>query len=62
MTYYLYFIQTLIIRCIVSEISAEIDHKGPNLTFMTLKITIRVIPHRSYFRTGLLSQQRSYMM
>ena len=30
MTYYMYFIQTFIIRCIVSEILAEIDHKGPN--------------------------------
>ena len=43
MTYYMYFIQTLIIRCTVSEILAEIDHKGPNWTFRTLKITIRVI-------------------
>ena len=46
MTYYIYFIQTFIIRCIVSEILAEIDHKGPNWTFLTLKMTFRVI---SYF-------------
>ena len=32
MTYYMYFIQTFIIRCTVSEILAEIDHKGPNWT------------------------------
>ena len=31
MTYYMYFIQTFIIRCTVSEILAKIDHKGPNL-------------------------------
>ena len=30
MTYYMYFIQTLIIRGTVSEILAEIDHKGSN--------------------------------
>ena len=59
MTYYMYFIQTLIIWCTVSEIFAEIDHKGPN---WTLKITFRVIPYLSYYRTGLVSQQRSYMM
>ena len=62
MTYYMYFIQTFIIRCIVSEILAEIDHKGPNWTFLTLKITFRVIPYLSYFRAGLVSQQKSYMM
>ena len=62
MTYYMYFIQTLIIRCTVSEILAEIDHKGPNWTFRTLKMTFRVIPYLSYYRTGLVSQQRSYMM
>ena len=59
---YMYFIQTLIIRCTVSEILAEIDHKGPNWTFLTLKITFRVIPYHSYFRTWLISQQRSYRM
>ena len=62
MTYYMYFIQTFLIRCTVSEIFAEIDHKGANLTFLTLKMTFRVIPYLSYFRAGLVSQQRSYMM
>ena len=62
MTYYMYFIQTLIIGCTVSEILAEIDHKGPNWTFQTLKITFRVIQYLSYYRTGLVSQERSYMM
>ena len=62
MTYYMYFIQTFIIRCTVSEILAEIDHKGPNWTFLTLKITFRVIPYLSYFRARLVSQRRSYMM
>ena len=62
MTYYMYFIQTFIIRCIVSEILAEIDHKGPNWTFLTLIMTFRVIPYLSYFRAGLVLQQKSYMM
>ena len=61
MTYYMYFIQTFIIRCIVSEILAEIDHKGPNWTFLTLIMTFRVIPYLSYFRAGLVSQQKSYI-
>ena len=39
MTYYMYFIQTFIIQCTVSEILAEIDHKRPNWTFLTLKMT-----------------------
>ena len=58
MTYYMYFIQTFIIQCTVSEILAEIDHKGPNWTFLTLKMTFRVIPYLSYFRAGLVSQQK----
>ena len=62
MTYYIYFIQTFIIRCTVSEILAKIDHKGPNWTFLTLKMTFRVIPYLSYFRAGFVSQQRSYIM
>ena len=62
MTYYMYFIQTFIIRCTVSEILAKIDHKGPNWTFRTFKMTFRVIPYLSYFRAGLVSQQRSYIM
>ena len=56
MTYYTCFIQTLILRCTVYEILAQIDHKGPNWTFLTLKMTFRVIPHLSYFRTVLVSQ------
>ena len=62
MIYYMYFIQTFIIRCTISEILAKIDHKGPNWTFLTLKMTLRVIPYLSYFRAGLVSQQRSYIM
>ena len=62
MTYYMYFIQTFIIRCIISEILAEIDHNGSNWTFLTLIMTFRVIPYLSYIRAGLASQQRSYMM
>ena len=54
--------KTLIIRCTVSEIWAEIDHKGRNWTILTLKMTFWVIPYISYFRTGLVSQQRSYIM
>ena len=61
-TYYMCFIQTFIIRFTVSEILVDIDHKGPNWTFLTLKMTFRVIPYLSYFRTGLVSQQRSYMI
>ena len=57
MTYYMYFIQTFIIRCTVSEILAEIDGYC-----ITLKMTFRVIPYLSYFRAGLVSQQRRYMM
>ena len=62
MTYYMCFIQTFIIQCTVSEILAEIDHKGPNRTFVTLKMTFKMIPYLPYFRTVLVSQQRSYMM
>ena len=54
----MYVIQTFIIRCIVSEILAEIDHKCPNWTFLTLKMTFRVIPYLSYFRAGLVSQDK----
>ena len=42
MTYYMCFIQTFIIRCTVSEIFAEIDNKGPNWTFLTLKMTLEL--------------------
>ena len=44
MTDYMHVIQTFIIRCAVSEILAKIDHKGPKWTFLTLKMTFRVIP------------------
>ena len=50
------FIQTFIIRCTVSEILADIDHQVPNWTFRTLKMTFKLIPYLSYFRTGLFSQ------
>ena len=33
MTYYMYFIQTFIIRCTVSEILAKIDHKSGKIRF-----------------------------
>ena len=62
MTYYMQVIQTVIIRCTVSEILAEIDQKGPNWNFLTLKITFKAIPYLSYVRKGLVSQQRSYTM
>ena len=60
--YVLIFIHTLIILCTVSEILAEIDHWGPNWTFLTLKMTFRVIPYLLYFMTWLVAQQRSYIM
>ena len=62
MTYFMYFIQTLIIRCTVFDIFAEIDLKDPNWTFLALKMTFGVIPYLSYFGTGFVSQQRSYMI
>ena len=37
MTYYMYLIQTFIIRCTVSEILAEIDHKGPRSCIQEIK-------------------------
>ena len=46
----------------VCVIFAEIDINNPNWTFLTLKMTFRVIPNLSYFRTGLVSQQKSYMI
>ena len=57
MTYYMHFIQTLIIRCTVSGILAEIDHKDPNWIFLALKMTFRASPYLSYFSTGLVSPQ-----
>ena len=59
----MYFIQTLIMWCTVSDIwAAAIDHQCANWTFLTLKITFRMNPYLSYFRTGLVSPQISYMM
>ena len=59
MTYYMYFIQTLIIRCTFSEILAEIDHKGPNWTFLTLKMTFYIdsIPFIFYDRIGFTTKK-----
>ena len=57
MTLYMCFIETLVMTCTVSEILALIDHKSPNWTFLTLKVTFRVILHLSYFRTGLVSHK-----
>ena len=54
--------KTLIIACTVSEIYAQIDHKGSNWTFLTLKMTFRVIPCLSYFMTGLVSYYGNYVM
>ena len=42
MTLYMCFIQTLVIACTVSEILARIDQKGPNGTFLTLKLTFNM--------------------
>ena len=41
--------KTLLIACTVSEILTQIDHQGPNWTFLTLEMTCRVIPHLSFF-------------
>ena len=43
MTLHMYFIQTLVTASTVSEILAQIDNKGPNWTFLTLKITFKSI-------------------
>ena len=42
MTLYMCFIQILITAGTVSEILALIDNKGPNWTFLTLKITFKI--------------------
>ena len=52
------FTETLVIACTVSEILSQID-QGPNCTYMTLEMTYKVIPHLSYCKTGLVSQQRN---
>ena len=31
----------------------QIDHKGPNLTFLTFKMTFRVTAHNLFLRTAL---------
>ena len=63
MTLYKCFIETFVIACTGSEILAQIDHKSSYRTFLTLKMTFRVIPHLSYFRIGLVyKHQRRYMM
>ena len=47
MTLYMCFIYTLVIHvaCTVSVIVVQIDHKGPNWTFLALKLTFRVMVH-----------------
>ena len=42
-----------------SDILVQIDHKCPNLTFLTFKMTFRVTLHHLYFMTAL---QWIYMM
>ena len=54
------FIDTLVIAHTVSEILSQIDLKGPNWTFLTLKMTFRIIAH--LFIIGLVSHKRRYMM
>ena len=56
------FIETLVIAHTVSDILVQIDHKCPNWTFLTLKITFRVIQRLSYFRIRLVSHQRRYLV
>ena len=50
MTWYMCFLETLVKGCTYFEILAQIYHKGPNWTFLKLKMTFRVIPNLSYFR------------
>ena len=47
MTLDMCFTETLVTACTVFEILAQIDHQGPNWTFLNLKMTFRVIPHLS---------------
>ena len=54
------FIETLAITCTAFEILAQIDHKGPNWTFPTLKIIFK--SYYLYFRIALVSHQKRYMM
>ena len=52
MTSYMYFIQTLVTACTVSEILALIDNKGINWTFLTLKITFITNQHHLKFENS----------
>ena len=60
MTYYMYLIQTFIIRCTISEMLAKIDHKGP-LDFSDLENDLSS-DSITFIRARLVSQQRSYIM
>ena len=53
---------TLVKVCIISDILNQIDHKGQNWTFLTLTITFKLILCLSYFRIGLVSTQRIYII
>ena len=55
MTLCMCFVETLTIAFTVSDIFAQIDHKGPNLIENDL---YRVIPHLAHFRMVLVSHQR----
>ena len=44
MTFYKRFIETLVLACTVNAILTQIDHKDPNWTVLTFKMTL-VIPH-----------------
>ena len=55
MTSYICFVETLVIACNVSEILAQIDHKVPNWTFLTLKMTFKMTRYHSKLRTVLVS-------
>ena len=57
MIYYMCFIYILAITFTVSDKLVQIYHKGPNLTFLTFKMTLRVTAHHLYFRTALTSPQ-----
>ena len=41
----MYFIQILVIACIVSENLVQIDHNGLNWTFLTSTVTFNVTKH-----------------
>ena len=50
MTLKMCFIETLVLACTVSEILAQIDHQGPNWTFLTFRMNLGVILRLSYFK------------